>query len=389
MNPKDFASSNTGQCIKTTGGYWAFLPALLPPVLNIDMAMVSALSRADSALGTVAGLTLGGAVPRMQALLQAFSRREAVLSSRIEGTQTQLAELFLFDVRPSPPEDDVQEVQNYFLALQEGVKQLNELPISLRAVRNLHRTLLSGVRGQDKTPGEFRTRQNCIGRPGDTVETARYVPPPVEEMHRLLANWEQFVNERGKFPDLIQCAIMHEQFEAIHPFADGNGRVGRLLISLFLVERKLLPQPYLYLSGFFEAHRPDYYELLQNVRTRGEWGSWIRFFLVGIAETSHSVTRQARHLETMRQQYRDQLNGKARARELLDALLANPYTTVVRAAALLHISKPTAQKIIDQLRQVGILEETTGKSWGRVYVAKPILKAIENPPEAENEGGDP
>ena len=271
-------------------------------------------------------------------------------------------------------------MQNYVIALEQGVKLIKTRPIAARLILNLHELLMDGVRGGDKTPGEFRKVQNFIGKPGDTIETAKYVPPPFEELNRLLTNWEQFANERGTWPDLIQCAMLHEQFESIHPFQDGNGRIGRLLITLFLIERQRLAQPLLYLSAFIEAHRQDYYETLQAVRTDGDWESWIRFFLAGVTETSRQAVRQVQHLDKIRREYREQLKGKHRARSLLDELFANPYVTASRVARRLSVTIPTAQKSIDLLQQLGILEEMTGRSWGRIYVARPILRAIQSPP---------
>jgi Fic family protein len=316
MDPKDFTSPEAGKCVRTIGRFWAFVPALLPPSLSLDRPLVLALSQADAALGEVAGLVKGGAVPRMHALIQAFARREAVLSSRIEGTQTQLDDLLLAEVREQRATDDqdLREVQNYVIAMEQGVKLLKSRPIAARLILDLQKLLMDGVRGGDKTPGEFRKVQNFIGKTGDTAETAKYVPPPPDELNDLMSNWERFANERGTWPDLIQCAILHEQFEAIHPFQDGNGRVGRLLITLFLMDRQRLAQPLLYLSAFIEAHRRDYYDALQAVRTDGDWAGWMRFFLAGVTETSHQAVRQAQHLDALRRGYRDQLQGQHRAR---------------------------------------------------------------------------
>jgi cell filamentation protein, protein adenylyltransferase len=216
------------------GGYWAFVPAHLPPKIGFDNDLALALSRADAALGELAGLMKVGAVSRMQGLMQGFAKREAVLSSRIEGTHTQLDDLLLAEAQgaDAPVDSDVREVRNYVTALDQGVQLLEKLPLVTRLILALHKSLMSGVRGGDKTPGEFRKIQNFIGKTGDTVETAKYVPPPVEELNHLLTDWERFANQRTNWPDLIQCAVLHEQFEAIHPFQDGNGRIGRLLITL-------------------------------------------------------------------------------------------------------------------------------------------------------------
>jgi Fic family protein len=386
MNPKDFKSPEAGECVRTMGRFWAFVPAPLPPKITFKRELIVALSRADAALGEVAGLVKGGAVARMHMLIRAFARREAVLSSRIEGTHTQLDDLLLAEVKDHRATDDqdLLEVQNYVIALEKGTSLLKNRPIAARLILDLHELLMDGVRGGDKTPGEFRKVQNFIGKTGDTVETAKYVPPPTEELNRLIKNWEQFANERETWPELIQCAILHEQFEAIHPFQDGNGRVGRLLITLFLIDRQRLPKPLLYLSSFIEAHRRDYYDTLQAVRTDGDWAGWIRFFLAGVAETSRQAARQAQHLDEIRHRYRDQLKGQHRARALLEELFVNPYVTASRAARRLNVTTPTAQKSIAVLQKLGILEEKTGKAWGRIYVATPILKAMESPPADDN-----
>jgi Fic family protein len=236
---------------------------------------------------------------------------------------------------------------------------------------------MKGVRGERATPGEFRRSQNWIGPPGSTLATAIYVPPPPEPMRQALADWERFLHRRAAIPDLVQCAILHEQFEAIHPFLDGNGRVGRLLITLFLMERGRLSQPLLYLSAFFEARRQDYYRCLQRVRTDGDWEGWVRYFLAGVVETAQEGVRQAAQLMDLREASRRRLRDKPKAYGLLDHLFVNPYITVARAAKLLKTSNPTARQAVGLLQKAGVLEEVTGRSWGRLYLARPILAAIE------------
>jgi Fic family protein len=279
--------------------------------------------------------------------------------------------------REGDPED-VREVRNYVTALEYGVRRLKSLPISLRLVRELHARLMKGVRGDRATPGEFRRSQNWIGRPGSTLETATYVPPPPQEMQEGLGAWEKFLHERSRVPDLIQCGLIHEQFEAIHPFLDGNGRVGRLLIPLFLIERGRLSQPLLYLSAYIEAHRQDYYDCLQRVRTDGDWNSWLRFFLTGVAETAQEGVRQAGKLMELRERYRAQLRERPKALGLMDALFINPFISVARAARSLKVSNPTARQAVQVLLECGMLEEITGREWNRLYLARPILNAIES-----------
>lgn len=381
LNPEDFRAPQAGRVTRAARGYWAFVPAPLPPRLAWDDDLVRALSRADAALSELSGL--GRHLPNPRLLIAPYIRREAVLSSRIEGTTASLSDLLLDEmVAGAGPGDpaDVREVRNYVTALEHGVERLVSLPLSLRLVRELHERLMTGVRGDHARPGQFRTSQNWIGPPRSTIETAPYVPPPPEEMGEALGAWELFLHQREGLPDLVQCGLMHEQFEAIHPFLDGNGRVGRLLIVLFLVERGRLSHPILYLSDYIEAHRRDYYDALQRVRTEGDWMGWLRFFLDGVRETAERGLRQANRLVTLRDQLRARLRGKPKPLALVDHLFANPYLTVARAAQVLKVSSPTARQAVSILQAEGLIEEITGRTWGRVYLARPVLDAIESPP---------
>ena len=377
MNPADFHAPSAGRVIQAPGGYAAFVPAPLPPELEYPPSLVLALSRADAALSELSGL--GRQLPNPHLLIAPYVWREAVLSSRIEGTRASLSDLLLDEAESHPSGDaDVREVRNYVEALEHGLERLRELPLSLRLVRELHERLMRGVRGDQATPGEFRRSQNWIGPAGSTPATAPYVPPPPDAMMESLANWERFLHDRENFPDLIQCALMHEQFEAIHPFLDGNGRVGRLLITLFLVERCRLAQPLLYLSDYIEAHRQDYYDTLQRVRTDGDWPAWLHFFLAGVEATARSALRQASRLMDLRELYRQRLSKRPNALRLLDELFVNPYLTAARAAQVLGVTSPTARQAIAHLHDDGLLREMTGRSWGRIYLARPILEAIED-----------
>lgn len=379
MDPKDFVCLDAGKIVRTPEGYHAFVPAP-PPGIAYDADLVAALSRADAAVSELSGL--GRFLPNPHLLIAPYVRREAVLSSRIEGTRASLSDILLDEVHADIPhgdEDDVREVRNYVTALEFGIRRLRHLPLSLRVVRELHGKLMKGVRGNSATPGEFRRSQNWIGPAGSTPATATYVPPPVAEMNRALGHWEQSLHQRDKYPDLIQCALMHEQFEAIHPFLDGNGRVGRLLITLFLMERGRLTQPLLYLSAYIEAHRQDYYLLLQRVRTHCDWPAWLRFFLTGVAETANDALTRAASLMNLRETYRRRLTGKPNALVLLDALFANPYIAAAGAQKILGVSNPTARQVIAAMEKAGMLREITGRKWGQLFVARPILKVIEKP----------
>jgi len=377
MLASDFHDPSTGELVATLEGHLAFVPAALPPQLLYDADLVLLLSRADAALSELAGL--GRYLPNPHLLIVLYTWREAVLSSRIEGTRASLSDVLRDEVEDTTnrQEDaDVREVRNYVDALEYGIQRLAVLPLSLRLVREMHAVLMSGVRGEGKRPGEFRREQNWIGAAGSSPATADYVPPPPDRMMQALDQWERFINQRDVLPDLIQCALMHEQFEAIHPFLDGNGRLGRLLITLFLLERKRLPQPLLYLSAYIEKHRQDYYDLLQRVRTDGAWIPWLRFFLTGVTETAQAGVRQASQLMELREIYRKQLHHKPKAQQLIDDLFVNPYVTVKRAAAFLPSSLPTAREAILTLQEQNIVQEVTGKAWGRVYLATPILQII-------------
>jgi len=378
MRPEAFQSPEAGHVVRSPRGYWAFVPAPLPPKMIYDDALVLLLSKADAALSELSGL--GRNLPNPHLVIEPYVRREAVLSSRIEGTTTNLSELLLDEMAPGTSKrdpEDVREVRNYVRALEHGIRQLKRLPLSLRLVREIHAHLMKGVRGEHATPGEFRRSQNWIGPAGSTIETATYVPPPTEDLMEVLGKWEVFMNVRGTMPDLIQCGLIHEQFEAIHPFLDGNGRVGRLLITLFLMERGRLSQPLLYLSAYIEERRQEYYERLQAVRTAADWNGWLKYFLTGVEAMSVEAVNRASKLLHLQEKYRVKLRGKGKALILLDELFMNPYITAARAQQLLKTSNPTARLAISQLQKAGMLVETSGREWGQVFLAKPILQAIE------------
>jgi Fic family protein len=377
MNPDDFASERAGRPVATPNGYWAFVPAPLPPVIEYGPELVLLLSQADAALSELSGLALY--LPNPELLIAPYVKREAVSSSRIEGTRADLSDLLIDEIEPklTPAGSDVLEVRNYVAALDAGIARLETLPLSCRLVRELHTVLMTGVRGQEKTPGQFRRSQNWIGPPGSTLATATYVPPPHDpEMKDCLTAWERFLHERGTLPELVQCALVHEHFEAIHPFLDGNGRIGRLLIALFLIERGRLSKPLLYLSSYIERHRHDYYERLQRIRTHAEWAEWLRFFLVAVRDTARGATEQARAILELRNELRARLGKDHKALSLLDELFVNPYTTVARAAQHLGVTAPTAARTIRILETAKLLEEATGREWGRVWVARAILNAV-------------
>jgi Fic family protein len=358
----------------------AYLPNPLPPPIQWTPSLLRLLSEADRAIGRLAGE--GKRLPNPHLLLRPFIRREAVLSSRIEGTQATLGELLAADagaaVERSPA--DLREVSNYVACLEYGIQRLPELPLSLRLIRELHARLMQGVRGSHATPGEFRRSQNWIGPAGCNLSEAIYVPPPPSEVMPCLDAWERFVHDKN-LPPLVQAAFAHSQFEAIHPFVDGNGRIGRLFITLFLVERGILPAPLLYLSAFFEASRREYYERLLAVTERGEWGEWLQYFLTGVARQSEDALARAGRINGLLDAWRRAVAGSSSRvpAGLVDLLAENPYWTVKGAAKRLKVAFTTAQRAVQLLESHGILRQTTDAKRGRVYCAQAILDVLEEP----------
>ncbi len=378
-----------GRLIRCPEGHTAFLPDPLPPSLAWSPHLLRALSAADRAVGRLAGE--GGRLPNPHLLIRPFLRREAVLSSRIEGTQATLGELLAAEagaaVARSPA--DLREVGNYVVALEHGIEWLRTLPLSLRLLRELHARLMEGVRGNQATPGEFRRSQNWIGPPGCTLANATFVPPPPGELPAALGAWEKFLHDTS-LPPLAQIGLAHYQFEAIHPFLDGNGRVGRLLITLFLVSRGLLPTPLLYVSAFFESTREEYYERLRGVTERSEWSAWLEYFLTGVTRQAEDALSRATRINDLLGRWRLAIAGipsKALA-SLLDRLAENPYWTVRRAAERLGVAFTTAQRAVDKLESLEILTRTTDARRDRVYCARAILEILEEPtvPTPETRG---
>lgn len=350
--------------------------------------LVAALSEADRTIGRLAGE--GRTLPNPHWLIRPFVRREAVLSSRIEGTQATLGELLVAEAADagatarSP--GDLREVANYVAALEHGIERLEELPLSLRLVRELHEQLMTDVRGGAAQPGEFRQVQNWIGPSGCRIEDATFVPPPPHELPRWLDEWETFLHDRT-LPPLIQVALAHHRFESIHPFLDGNGRVGRLLITLLLVEREILPSPLLYLSAFFEATRSDYYERLQAPRSEDPsdaqtgWHDWVLYFLRGVARQSEDALSRVERINRLLADWRVRTaDSQARAvPAMVDLLAENPYWTVKRAAARLEVAFTTAARAIDRLVEAGIMERSDDAKRDRLFCATEILAILEEP----------
>jgi Fic family protein len=378
---KTFTKNDLAGFIKNSEGCWSFVPAKLPPTVQASWELARETSEADRKLSELAGTAR--TLPNPHLLIGPFSRREAVLSSKIEGTVASLSDLMSYEALGSRGTDraDVREVANYVAALEYGLQRVADIPVSLRLMRELHERLMRGVRGGELTPGEFRKRQNWIGDPGCKIADATYVPPPPSEMMAALDQFEKYMHLPSDLPPLVRMAMLHYQFEAIHPFIDGNGRIGRLLISLMLVTDGLLPQPLLYLSAFFERHRSDYYRLLLDVSQRGNWTEWIIFFLRGVAEQAEDAIVRANKLQKLSSEYRDQLQTARAAAALLklaDRLFKTPIITVQAAMKILGQSQPSAQHNIDRLVEAGILEEVTGRQRNRIYVANRIMRIVED-----------
>ena len=382
MKPNDFRSSETGQVILTQQGYYAFIPAPLPPKLNWTLPLVSALSEAERDLSRLATLT--GSFPFPRLLIQAFIRREAVLSSRIEGTRATLAELYTYESAQLSfleSQDDVREVHNYVAALDYGLERLKSLPMSLRFIREIHEKLMQGVRGGNLTPGEFRRTQNWIGAAGSTLTTATYVPPPVDEMTLALADLEKFIHANIDIPTLVRAAMIHYQFEAIHPFLDGNGRIGRLLMALLFAEWQVLLQPLLNLSVYFERYRQEYYDHLLAVSQRGDWEAWLRFFLRSVSAQAQDSAVRMERLEAIRIRYQSIVYSERNSERMgavVDFLFGRPIFTAKQLSENMNMPFKTARQYIEKLVQAGVVREVTGYARNQIYRADEIFKALDN-----------
>lgn len=382
MKPNDFHSPETGQVILTQQGYYAFIPTPLPPKLNWTLALVSALSEAERDLSRLATLT--GSFPFPRLLLQAFIRREAVLSSRIEGTRATLVELYTYESAQLSfleKQDDVREVHNYVTALDYGLERLKSFPMSLRFIREIHEKLMQGVRGGNLTPGEFRRTQNWIGAAGSTLTTATYVPPPMDEMNLALADLEKFIHAGNDIPALARAAMIHYQFEAIHPFLDGNGRIGRLLMALLFAEWQILPQPLLNLSVYFERYRQEYYDHLLAVSQRGDWEVWLRFFLRGVSAQAQDSAARIERLEAIRTRYQSIVNSERNSERMgmvMDFLFGRPIFTAKQLSEGTDMPFKTARQYIEKLVQAGIVREVTGYARNQIYRADEVFKALDS-----------
>lgn len=376
--------------VRQMGGYWAFSPAPLPPDPPVGLGgeRRRLLSQAGYALGRLDGAIV--TLPNPDLFVYMYVRKEAVLSSQIEGTQSSLQNLLAAEARINDPgaPADVGEVVNYVKAMNHGLARLSELPVSVRLIREIHGILLTGVRGGRLTPGELRTSQNWIGPAGCTLKEAVFVPPPPHEVPQALAELERFLHSKTALPVLVQVALAHAQFETTHPFLDGNGRIGRLLITFLLTERRLLTHPVLYLSHYFRRYRSEYYDRLQAVRDAGDWEGWVEFFLRGVIEVSGEATRTAAAILRMREEHRRKITeqmGRAagNGHRIMERLFYRPIVTVRTVREWLGCTPPAANNLVNRLERLGLLREVTGYARNRRFRFDPYLRLFEDsaPPE--------
>lgn len=376
MRSIDFTAGAPGELVPIPEGSDAFVPHPLPRTIDLDAELVYALDEASRSVATLSGI--GETLANPDLLVAPFVRREAVLSSRIEGTQASLTDVYLFETTGRGERTDAREVANYARAMAVGRELLEELPISMRLVRILHSVLLDGLRGGEKRPGEWRDRQVWIGAEGTPIQEARFVPAPHHRVEDLLAEWERFANDDGPMPPLVRCALMHYQFETIHPFNDGNGRIGRLLIPLLLIERGVLSAPLLYLSAYFEAHRSAYYDHLYRVSTTGEWRPWLAFFLAGVNEQARDAIERSRRVRALQETYRLRLHEThqpASALRLSDHLFIQPVVRRTDVAAQLGMSVGGARTVLDRLEASGIVRAAPN-TYPQLYVAHELLDLL-------------
>lgn len=362
--------TRAGRIISQPTGYSAFYPAPLPPQPPIMMegALWRLLSDADRALARLDAIA--ALLPNPDLFVAMYVRHEAVLSSQIEGTQSTLEDVLAFEANATHNHlpRDVDEVVNYVRAMNFGLERLATLPLSLRLLREIHGELMKGVRGSERPPGEFRTSQNWIGSAGCTLKNAAFVPPPPHELMNALGDFETFLHRgRDDTPLLIQCGLAHAQFETIHPFLDGNGRVGRLLITLMLCDAGALTRPLLYLSHYLKANRAEYYDRLTAIRNRGDWEGWLKFFLAGVATVSVQATERARKIIEMREELCTRFVKDTNALKLIETLFSQPILNVARCAEIIQSRFPAANKLVAKLETAGVLREITGQERNRVF----------------------
>ena len=371
-----------GSFVTQLKGYKAFQPTPLPPAppLAQDEELTTLLVQATHAIGRLSGLST--IIPDPDLFVYLYVRKEALLSSQIEGTQCSLEDILNPDAEPISDDTspkDIEEVSNYVKGMNDGLARLSDLPVSTRLIKEIHATLMKGVRGASKTPGEFRRSQNWIGRPGATLNTAEFVPPPPDDVDRLMSELEKFVHATDRIPPLIKVALIHAQFETIHPFLDGNGRLGRLLITFLLVHWKVLEKPLLYISYYFKAHRTEYYAKLMDIRTQGDWEAWIKFFLRAVQESAEMGAESATEIHKLMTTDRARIqSGDVTPATFLmyDHFCREPILTNPLLVARLKSTKPTVQRALDHLLRLGIIAEVSGKKRRRRYAYQAYLSIL-------------
>lgn len=387
-------STRAGAYTPQVGGYSAFKPKPLPPdpSLVIDDELLKLLSLADQAIGRLDGAS--DHLPNPDLFVAMYVHDEAVQSSQIEGTQATLLDVLEFEAAASEPENpqDIAEVVNYIAALNYGLERLSTLPISKRLIREMHEILLAGVRGSDRDPGNFRRTQNAIGHRGATFQTAQFIPPAPNDMQQAMSELEGFIHAEDTIPLLLKVGLIHAQFETIHPFLDGNGRVGRLLITLFLCERRILSRPLLYLSYFINRNKVEYYARLQAVRDNGAWEDWLKFFLRGVYEVAREATFKARAIVDLRERHRTLVvqslaRGAGTGQRMLDFLYERPITTIKQTAQFLDVSHTAAGALVSKFEGLGILIEMTNQGRNRRYAYREYLALFTEDELGRSEAG--
>lgn len=368
--------------MNTIHGYSVYIPNPLPPQVNWTAALINQLSQAERSITRLD--QVGQSFPAPHVVVRPFVRKEAVLSSQIEGTQTSFQNLLRYEAKQLSfleSESDAHEVQNYVKALDYGLERIKSLPISLSLIKEMHAILMRGVRGELLTPGEFRRSQNWIGRPGATLENARFVPPSVDEMQECLSVLEKYIHEDSDLPHLIRVGLIHYQFEVIHPFLDGNGRIGRLLITLLLTTWRILSQPLLYISNFIEKNRTEYYDRLLAVSQKGQWEEWLMFFLDGVHQQAEEAVAKIDALQLLRTSYQTLFaNDRNRLKfaGAVDYFISTPISSIAQAQENSTLGNFTMiQRYFGKLMHYGIVEEITGGKRNRIYKATEILRILE------------
>jgi Fic family protein len=379
---KTLNRGRAGNFVPQPSGYTAFIPNNLPPPdLKIDVGLTRLLSEAERSLGRLDGVT--SILPNPDLFVAMYVKHEAVLSSQIEGTQCTLEDVLEVELEPTGEKPkDIAEVVNYVGAMNYGLERLVDFPLSLRLIKEIHAKLLEGVRGAQRDPGEFRRTQNWIGPSGCTLANATFVPPPVPNMQEALGSLETFMHEEESVPTLIQIGLIHAQFETIHPFLDGNGRIGRLLITFLLCQRAILQRPLLYLSYFFKLHRAEYYDRLTAIRTDGHWEQWLNFFLRGVSQVSQSAVTTAQNILRLQDEHRKVVTAKAStpasALRFLEYLFKQPLVTVRIVERELGCAFATASKLIEQFTQWGLLQKTSDALRNREFEYRPYLALFDD-----------